>query len=70
MVLMITTMEPFRDLPDANEQLMNWVMQDAGNRIHGTTRTPPLKRFAETEQAMLKPLPNSVSVTWSPPWRL
>jgi len=50
----------FRDLPDANEQLMNWVMQDAGNRIHGTTRTPPLKRFVETEQAMLKPLPNSV----------
>ena len=35
-------------------------MQDAGNRIHGTTRTPPLKRFVETEQAMLKPLPNSV----------
>lgn len=50
----------FRDLPDANKQLMNWVMQDAGNRIHGTTRTPPLKRFVETEQAMLKPLPNSV----------
>lgn len=49
----------FRDLADANGQLMDWVMQDAGNRIHGTTRTPPLKRFVETEQAMLKPLPNS-----------
>jgi len=49
----------FRDLPDANAQLMDWVMQDAGNRIHGTTRTPPLKRFVETEQAMLAPLPNS-----------
>jgi len=40
--------------------LMAWVMQQAGNRIHGTTRTPPLKRFVETERAMLKPLPNSV----------
>lgn len=49
----------FRDLADANQQLMGWVMQDAGNRIHGTTRTPPLKRFVETEQAMLKPLPDS-----------
>lgn len=49
----------FRDLADGNQQLMHWVMQDAGNRIHGTTRTPPLKRFVETEQAMLKPLPNS-----------
>ncbi len=49
----------FRDLADANRQLMAWVMQEAGNRIHGTTRTPPLQRFVETEQAMLKPLPNS-----------
>jgi len=49
----------FRDLADANGQLMDWVMQDAGNRVHGTTRTPPLTRFVETEQAMLTPLPNS-----------
>lgn len=49
----------FRDLVDANRQLMDWVMQEAGNRIHGTTRTPPLQRFVETEQAMLKPLPNN-----------
>lgn len=48
----------FRDLVDANGQLKNWVMQEAGNRIHGTTRTPPLQRFVETEQALLKPLPN------------
>jgi len=48
----------FRDLADANGQLMDWVMQEAGNRIHGTTRTPPLKRFVEVEQAMLKPLPD------------
>ena len=48
----------FRDLADANQQLMDWVMSDAGNRIHGTTRTPPLKRFVETEQALLKVLPS------------
>ena len=48
----------FRDLADANQQLMDWVMSDAGNRIHATTRTPPLKRFVDTEQALLKPLPN------------
>jgi len=39
---------------------MAWVMQEAGNRIHGTTRTPPLQRFVETERAMLNSLPNSV----------
>lgn len=50
----------FRDLSDANGQLMDWVMQVAGNRVHGTTRTAPLKRFVETEQAMLRPLPDSV----------
>jgi transposase len=49
----------FRDLADANRQLMDWVMSDAGNRIHGTTRTPPLKRFVETERALLKPLPRT-----------
>ena len=48
----------FRDLADANQQLMDWVMSVAGNRIHGTTRTPPLKRFVETEQALLKALPS------------
>ena len=47
----------FRSLADANRQLLDWVMSEAGNRIHGTTRTPPLKRFVETEQAMLKALP-------------
>jgi transposase len=56
----------FRDLADANQQLMAWVMHEAGNRIHGTTRTPPLQRFVETERAMLNSLPNSVpeSARW------
>lgn len=48
----------FRDLADANSQLGQWVMAEAGNRIHGTTRTAPLTRFVEIEQALLKPLPD------------
>ncbi|MDN5752175.1 MAG: IS21 family transposase [Nitrosospira sp.] len=47
----------FRDLADANRQLQAWIMDEAGNRIHGTTREAPLKRFAEVEKALLAPLP-------------
>ncbi len=28
----------FRDLTDANQQLMAWVMEEAGNRCHGRSR--------------------------------
>jgi len=49
----------FRDLTDANQQLMAWVMGEAGNRCHGTTREAPLKRFVETEQHLLRPLPDT-----------
>jgi hypothetical protein len=52
----------FRDLVDANAQLGQWVMVEAGNRIHGTTRTPPLTRFTDTEREMLKPLPSTPPV--------
>ena len=48
----------FRSLGDANQQLKQWLMEVAGNRIHGTTRAQPLKRFAETEQHLLKTLPD------------
>jgi transposase len=48
----------FRSLVDANKQLKQWLMEVAGNRIHGTTREQPLKRFAETERHLLKPLPD------------
>ena len=47
----------FRDLDDANRQLQAWVMNEAGNRIHGTTREAPLKRFAEVEKSLLQALP-------------
>ena len=47
----------FHSVAHANEQLQVWVMGEAGNRIHGTTRERPLKLFAETEQALLQALP-------------
>lgn len=48
----------FRDLADANRQLQAWVMTEAGNRIHGTTREAPLTRFAEVEKSLLSALPD------------
>ena len=48
----------FRDLADANRQLHEWVMTQAGNRIHGTTREAPLTRFAEVEKSLLTALPD------------
>ena len=46
----------FRDLIDLNAQARRWVMEEAGTRIHGTTREPPLDRFA-VEKPLLRPLP-------------
>jgi len=46
----------FRDLADLNAQARTWVMQEAGARIHGTTRQAPLALF-ESERAFLQPLP-------------
>ena len=48
----------FRDLADANRQLQAWVMSEAGNRLHGTTREAPLTRFADVEQSQLAALPD------------
>ena len=46
----------FRDLSDLNAQSQHWVLQEAGLRIHGTTREQPLMRFA-LERPLMKPLP-------------
>jgi transposase len=46
----------FRDLADLNAQARRWVLEEAGLRVHGTTREPPLERFAR-ERALLQPLP-------------
>ena len=56
----------FHSVAHANEQLRAWVMSEAGNRIHGSTRERPLKLFAETEQALLQALPTMAPecATW------
>lgn len=47
----------FRSLADANDQLRQWILGPAGNRLHGTTHERPLTRFAEVERYLLQPLP-------------
>lgn len=46
----------FRDLADLNAQARHWVMQEAGQRTHGTTRQPPLALFA-FERPLMRALP-------------
>lgn len=48
----------FRNLTDANQQLKAWLLESAGNRIHGSTYEKPLTLF-ETERHILKPLPDN-----------
>jgi transposase len=48
----------FRDLTDANAQLRGWILAEAGNRIHGTTREQPLAQFEAVEKALMRPLPD------------
>ena len=50
-------MRSFRNLVDANQQLRAWLLETAGNRIHGSTHEKPLTLF-ETERHLLKPLPD------------
>lgn len=46
----------FRDLTDLNQQARRWVLEEAGVRIHGTTREQPLERFA-IEKPLMRELP-------------
>jgi len=46
----------FRDLADLNQQGRRWVLEEAGVRIHGTTREKPLERFA-IEKPLMRELP-------------
>lgn len=48
---------PESTLDAANADVRVWCGTTAGLRIHGTTKSQPLVRFTETEQAALKPLP-------------
>jgi transposase len=46
----------FRDLVDLNRQARDWVLLEAGERIHGTTREKPLTLFA-LERPLMRRLP-------------
>jgi len=46
----------FRDLADLNAQAREWVMQEAGIRVHGSTREQPLVLYA-LEAPLLRRLP-------------
>jgi len=43
-------------LTQSNQDVLGWIRDTAGVRVHGTTRERPLDRFA-TEQGRLQPLP-------------
>jgi transposase len=46
----------FRDLADLNAQARQWVMHEAGTRVHGSTREQPLVLYG-LEKPLLRPLP-------------
>ncbi|MGC4936111.1 IS21 family transposase [Gordonia sp. DT30] len=53
--------EAFRDLADAQTAARAWSMK-VGERIHGTTRTPPLQLFTTDELPQLLPPPATYDV--------
>ncbi len=54
-------------LPQANQELLEWILGEAGNRLHGTTQEVPLRAFAEREKAALQPIPSPrpETVVWA-----
>jgi len=44
-------------LHQANADVRVWCETTAGQRVHGTTKEQPIRRFQEVEQAQLQPLP-------------
>ena len=49
--------ETFVDLADAQRRAEEWCRDDAGMRIHGTTRCRPLEAFRANERGLLLPAP-------------
>ena len=47
----------FVDIEEANRKLIDWVINEAGLRDHGTTHEAPMKRFTEMEASALLELP-------------
>jgi transposase len=56
---LVPSLEPDSTLPEANTQARTWALNQAGLRIHGTTRQVPLTRFTQTERGALLPLPRT-----------
>jgi len=48
----------FKNLTHANQELRQWLLTTAGNRIHGSTHEKPLTRFT-LEKSTLKSLPEN-----------
>jgi len=48
---------PQLSLPQANQEVRHWIATIAGQRVHGTTKEQPLRRFEDVERARLLPLP-------------
>jgi transposase len=46
-------------LVQANRDVRKWCQEEAGMRIHGTTKEQPRRRFEEVEKERLKPLPEA-----------
>jgi transposase len=46
-------------LTQANQEVRKWCQNEAGMRIHGTTKEQPRRRFEEVEKSRLKVLPES-----------
>lgn len=51
--------QQFVDINTANVRIKHWVSDVAGVRDHGTTHQPPLRLFADEEQAALQSLPDT-----------
>ena len=47
------------ELVQANRDVRKWCQNEAGMRIHGTTKEQPRRRFEEVEKVRLKPLPGA-----------
>jgi transposase len=55
-----------QDIHAANRDVLHWIEQTAGLRLHGTTRKQPLPRFQAGERDVLRALPPTPyeAVTW------
>ncbi len=51
--------EDFAEIMQAREGMRRWCLEEAGMRIHGTTRRRPLEHFHEVELPHLLPLPQT-----------